>query len=96
MKHLYVCVLLVLSAWLRPAAALAQQPDSLSQKLALIFANVDKSQVPTGYLYEAGVRLLEHGYYNGMLSDSNLADLGAPATCAPASTTCTCCKAAGW
>ena len=43
MKHLYVCVLLVLSAWLRPAAALAQQPDSLSQKLALIFANVDKS-----------------------------------------------------
>ena len=79
------------------ASAQAQNGvDSLRTRIAQVYAPLDKSQVPTGYLYEAGVRLLEPGYYNGMLSDSNLADLGAPATCPPASTTCTCCKAAGW
>lgn len=58
MKQLYVLLALCWASLLaRPAQA--QAPDSLSQKLSSIFAHVDKSQVPTGYLYEAGVRLLE-------------------------------------
>lgn len=75
MKHFSLFLFLVLGAWLRPASARAQSPDSLSQKLASIFANLDKRQVPTGYLYEAGVRFLEPRYYDGALSDSNLTDM---------------------
>ena len=72
MKHLsFFLVLLCLA--LRPGAASAQVvgPDSLSRQLARVFAPLDKSQVPTGYLYEAGIRFLEPRYYNGTLSDSN-------------------------
>lgn len=56
MKQLYYVFLLLLGLALRPTGAQAQTTDSLSQKLTSIFANVDKSQVPTRYLYEAGVR----------------------------------------
>lgn len=52
----------------------AQSLDSAAQKLASIFANVDKSQVPTGYLYEAGLRFLEPRTYRGVLTDSSLTD----------------------
>ena len=31
--------------------------------------------MPTGYLYEAGVRFLKLRYYNGVLGDSNLTDM---------------------
>lgn len=75
MKHFSVFLFLVLLGGLRPTLTRAQTPDSLSQKLTSIFANVDKSQVPTGYLYEAGVRFLEPRYYNGTLADSNLTDM---------------------
>ena len=70
-------LLLLLSLSLRSTSVQAQSSasDSLGQKLASIFANVDKSQVPTGYLYEAGVRYLEPRYYNGVLSDSNRTDM---------------------
>ena len=77
MKHLSLFCLLLLAVWLRPLAARAQPngPDSLSQKLTSIFAHIDKTQVPTGYLYEAGIRFLEPRYYNGIRSDSNLTDM---------------------
>ena len=62
MKHLFrffwPCLLLLVHG----QRAHAQTPDSLSQKLTSIFAPLDKSQVPTGYLYEAGVRFLEPRY----------------------------------
>lgn len=76
MKKFYLFLVLACGL-LNPARA--QEPlsgsDSLSRKLTAIFANVDKSQVPTGYLYEAGVRLLEPRFYNGVLSDSNRTDM---------------------
>lgn len=77
MKQFSFLLLLLLAGWLLPARVIAQPTgtDSLSQKLTSIFANVDKSQVPTGYLYEAGIRFLEPGYYNGIRSDSNLTDM---------------------
>lgn len=78
MKQLSLFSLLLLLAFgLRPLGAHAQASgtDSLSQKLTSVFANVDKSQVPTGYLYEAGVRFIEPRFYNGIPSDSNLTDM---------------------
>ncbi len=75
MKHVSLLLLLALLSGLRPTLTRAQTPDSLGQKLSSIFANIDKSQVPTGYLYEAGVRFLEPRYYNGTLADSNLTDM---------------------
>lgn len=58
-----------------PARAQLSGSDSLQLKLTSIFAHVDKSQIPTGYLYEAGVRLLNMGRYNGALTDSSLTDM---------------------
>ena len=58
MKQLYYILLLLQDLALRPTGAQAQTTDALSQKLTSIFANVDKSQVPTRYFYEAGVRFL--------------------------------------
>ncbi len=77
MKHAYFLALLALGLLAAPAAAQAQLSggDSLRQQLATLFAPLDKSQVPTGYLYEAGIRLLEPRFYNGVLGDSNLTDL---------------------
>ncbi len=84
MKHFFLFLIMACAVGLRPAAAqfrgLVPQavptgPDSLSQKLASVFANVDKSQVPTGYLYEAGVRFVEPRFFNGVLGDSNRTDM---------------------
>ncbi|WP_151089370.1 hypothetical protein [Hymenobacter baengnokdamensis] len=47
-----------LLAWLLLATpALAQTPDPVRLKLDAVFANLDKSQVPTGRLLEAAVPL---------------------------------------
>ena len=52
--------LLALAALLAaPAHAQTSGGDSLRQQLSAVFAGLDKSQVPTGYLAEAGIRLLE-------------------------------------
>lgn len=75
MKHISLCLLVLLAWGLRPTRTQAQTTDSLGQKLASIFANIDKSQVPTGRLYEAGVRFIEPRYYNGTLADSNLTNM---------------------
>lgn len=74
MKNCYLFLLLLLGLT-APAHAQLSGSDSLQAKLTAIFANVDKSQVPTGYLYEAGVRLLDLHFYNGTLSDSNRTDM---------------------
>ena len=60
MKPVYLFLLLA-GALLATAPARAQTSgsDSLRAKLALVFAPLDKSQVPTGYLFEAGPRLLD-------------------------------------
>lgn len=40
-----------------------------------IFANLDKTQISTGYLEEYGVPLLNMQPYNGVLTDSNIVDI---------------------
>jgi hypothetical protein len=50
---------------------LMAQTDPLRQKLDLVFANINKNQVPTGFLEEYGSPLLPLDVFSGMLSDSN-------------------------
>lgn len=66
MKKLYL--LLVLSLW--RLTAFAQQADSLSLQLNAVFANVDKSQVPTRLLADYALPLLPLASFNGTLADS--------------------------
>lgn len=67
MKKLY---LLLASLLLRLPLLHAQQPDSLSLKLNAVFANIDKSQVPTRLLMEYGLPLFRLSSFNGALADS--------------------------
>lgn len=76
MKKLYL-LFLIACALLAPVPVRAQMSgsDSLQAKLVSIFSPLDKSQIPTGYLAEAGVRLFNMGRYNGALTDSSLTDM---------------------
>lgn len=49
--------------------------DPLRQKLDLIFGNIDKSKIPTGFLEEYGNPLVPLDVFNGVLTDSNKVDL---------------------
>lgn len=51
------------------------QTFPLRQKLDLVFANIDKSQVPTGFLAEFGPRLISLKTFRGALTDSNKVDI---------------------
>jgi len=51
------------------------QTDPLRTQLNTVFANVDKSQVPTGFLQEYGVPLLPLSALNGVLSTNNTVDI---------------------
>jgi hypothetical protein len=76
MRHLYA-LLFLLSALL-PSRSHAQLSgaDSLRQRLNTIFAPLDKSQVPTAYLAEYGVRLLPLRLFSGTaLTDTNRTDM---------------------
>ena len=67
MKHLYGIVLSLLLV----TSTFAQTSDPLSAKLNSVFANIDASQVPTGFLKEYGLPLVPLGIFNGVLSDSS-------------------------
>lgn len=56
---------------------LKAQPDtSTTQKLLqYIFQNIDKTQVPTGFLEEFGCPMLPMATFNGTLTDSNRIDM---------------------
>jgi hypothetical protein len=72
MKKCYLLACVAACCWgAAPARAQSPGADSLTQKLSAIFAHVDKSQVPTGYLEEAGVRLVPLRHFTGALSDTN-------------------------
>lgn len=57
-----------------PARAQMSGSGSLWAKLTSIFANLDKSQIPTGNLFEAAPKILDLRRYNGTLNDTNRTD----------------------
>lgn len=68
--------LLLLSWTLLARTAAAQTTDPVRQKLDAIFANLDKSQVPTGRLAEAAVPLAALQNFDGVvLRDTGRADM---------------------
>ena len=48
------------------------QADPVRTELTYIFQNIDKTQIPTGYLNEYGPEVVYKKWINGILSDSNL------------------------
>lgn len=77
MRYLYLLLVsALLSAPLTSHAQLSGS-DSLRQRLNAIFAPLDKSQVPTRYLQEYGVRLLSLRPFDGTLTDSSRTTLEA-------------------
>jgi len=74
MKHLFTYLLGLL---LLASPTLAQTTDPVRQKLDDIFANLDKSRIPTGRLLEAAVPLGPVASFNGVLRDSARADMDA-------------------
>jgi hypothetical protein len=48
------------------------QTDLVRAELNSIFQNIDKTQIPTGYLNEYGPEVVYKKWLNGVLSDSNL------------------------
>ena len=55
-----------------------QTGDPLRDKLDSIFINIDKSQIPNGYLQEYGAEFTPLHRYNGALTDSNVNNINAP------------------
>jgi hypothetical protein len=72
MKYIYGFILLLFLC----ANCLAQT-DPLRTQLNAVFANVNKSLVPTGFLQEYGEPLVPIDVFNGVLSDSNKVDINA-------------------
>lgn len=64
----FCCSILLLCSF---SFGLVAQTDPLRDKLNLIFANINKSQVPTGFLEEYGVHLVPLDVFPGILTDSN-------------------------
>lgn len=57
-------------------SAYGQNLNSIKSQLSAMFAGLDKSKVPTGYLWDAAVNLVDGEAYNGSaLTDSNLVTL---------------------
>ena len=75
MKHAYLFCLLGLL--LLGRAGYAQAPDGARLQLNQIFANLDKTQVPSAYLEEYGEQFLGLHPYIGVLTDSNRTDMEA-------------------
>ena len=48
------------------------QVDVVRLKLDSIFQNINKAQIPTGYLKEYGAELMPLQCYNGIMTDSNV------------------------
>ena len=70
MKHLYRCLLLLLACY-APTRLLAQVSDPTRATLDNLFAPLDKSQVPTGFLAEDALPLVPLDIFNGTLTDSS-------------------------
>lgn len=73
MKKLILAVYLIFGIYIDNLAQL----DPIRDKLNFVFANIDKSQIPTGFLEEYGINLVPLDVFNGILTDSNKVDINA-------------------
>lgn len=73
MRHYFAGILLALL--LLCAQSNAQTTDVLKTQLDNIFQNVNKSQIPFGYLEEYGPGMVPFDIFNGVLTDSNRTDI---------------------
>lgn len=64
--NLCLCIMITLFSFQSKA-----QVDSLRLTLDNVFAHVDKSQIPSGFLEEYGAQFANLRTYNGTLTDSN-------------------------
>ncbi len=62
---------LVLAIVLQSFRLFAQGEVQVQAELNTIFSQIDKSQIPYGYLSEYGGDFVEKRFYNGVLADSN-------------------------
>lgn len=70
LKHIIIKPFLVAILILFSLNAISQV-DSLRLALDNVFAHVDKSQIPAGFLEEYGAQFVNLQTYNGTLTDSN-------------------------
>ncbi len=64
-------LIITITAFLLVNLCAFAQTDPVRTELDLIFQNIDKTQVPTGYLNEYGPEVVYKKWFNGILSDSN-------------------------
>lgn len=73
MKHLYTTILALLCVTSVQAQMSDDEYDKVRQDLNRMFIRIHKGTVPTGYLLDYGVDLLDLSDYDGTeLTDSNL------------------------
>ncbi len=73
MKRVIPASLFLILFFIAPVAK--AQTDALRTQLNTIFQNIDKSQIPTGFLEEYGAGLVPLDVFNGQLTDSNRMDI---------------------
>ena len=64
-------LIITLTAFLLIHFCVFAQTDPVRTEQDLIFQNINKSQIPTGYLNEYGPEVVYKKWLNGILSDSN-------------------------
>ena len=71
MKKLYIITLILLLC----IELSFSQTYPLRDRLDQVFINVNKTQIPTGFLEEYGIALTRFTPFNGVVSDSNKLDI---------------------
>ena len=75
MKHYFVLTIIFASISISLAAQTTSLP-SIQSQLDAMFAGLDKTKVPTGFLWDKAANIVEpEGYDGSALSDSNLVNL---------------------
>jgi len=72
MKKLWFSNFLIFFGFICLSSSHILSQDAYQTKVASIFQNVDKSQVPTQYLKEFGYNFMPIDVFNGDLADTNV------------------------
>ena len=75
-KRIIILMLILPLLMVGSIISYSQNLSNIKSQLSAMFAGLDKSRVPTGYLWDTAVNLIEGEAYNGSaLTDSNLVSL---------------------